>query len=94
MIRGFHNKGTEARFNRKLSKKFPSDIQRTALRKLIILDSAESLNDLQLPPSNRLEKLLGDRKGQYSIRINERRRICFKWLRRDAYDVEIVDYHD
>jgi proteic killer suppression protein len=94
MIRGFHNKETEALFNRKLSKKFPSDIQRTALRKLIILDSAESLNDLQLPPSNRLEKLLGDRKGQYSIRINERWRICFKWFRRDAYDVEIVDYHD
>ena len=94
MIRSFHNKETESLFNRILSKKYPSDIQRTALRKLIILDSAESLIDLKAPPSNRLEKLLGDRKGQCSIRINERWRICFKWFRRDAYDVEIVDYHD
>lgn len=94
MIRSFLCKETEALFNRSLSRKFPSDIQPTALRKLIILDSAESLIDLKVPPSNRLEKLLGDRKGQYSIRINERWRICFKWFRRDAYDVEIVDYHD
>ena len=93
MIRSFLCKETEALFNREFSRKFPSDIQRTALRKLIILDSAESLIDLKVPHSNRLEKLLGDRKRQYSIRINEQWRICFKWFRRDAYDVEIVDYH-
>ena len=94
MIRSFLCKETEALFNRNLSRKFPPDIQRTALRKLVILDSAESLMDLKIPPSNRLEKLVGDRKGQYSIRITERWRICFKWFRGDAYDVEIVDYHD
>ncbi|MFC2161811.1 type II toxin-antitoxin system RelE/ParE family toxin [Acidobacteriota bacterium] len=94
MIRSFLNKETETLFNREFVRKLPVDIQRAALRKLIILDSAESLRDLKVPPSNRLEKLLGDRKGQYSIRINERWRICFKWFRRDAYDVEIVDYHD
>jgi len=93
MIRSFLCKETEILFNRSFSRKFPFDIRRTALRKLIILDAAESLTDLNTPPSNRLEKLLGDRKGQYSIRINERWRICFRWFRRDAYDVEIVDYH-
>ena len=94
MIRSFLCKETEALFNRNLSRKFRPDIQRTALRKLIILDSAESLMDIKTPPSNRLEKLVGDRKEQYSIRITERWRICFKWFRGDAYDVEIVDYHD
>ncbi len=93
MIQSFLCKETEALFNRFFTRKLPSDIHRTALRKLIILDSAESLIDLRVPPSNRLEKLLGDRKGQYSIRINERWRICFKWFRQDAYDVEIIDYH-
>ncbi len=93
MIQGFLCKETEALFNRNFTRKVPVDIQRTALRKLIILDSAESLIDLKVPPSNRLEKLLGDRKGQYSIRINERWRICFKWFHQDAYDVEIIDYH-
>jgi len=93
MIQSFLCKETEALFNRFFTRKLPSDIHRTALRKLIILDSAESLIDLKVPPSNRLEKLLGDRKGQYSIRINERWRICFKWFRQDAYDVEIIDYH-
>jgi proteic killer suppression protein len=66
---------------------------RTALRKLVILDSAETLFDLLIPPSNRLEKLSGDRQGQYSIRINEQWRICFKWQKGDAYEVEITDYH-
>lgn len=63
------------------------------MRKLLILDAAESLSDLKIPPSNRLEKLLGDRKEQYSIRINERWRICFRWVDGDAHDVEILDYH-
>lgn len=93
MIQSFLCKETEALFNRFFTRKLPSDIHRTALRKLIILDSAESLIDLRVPPSNRLEKLLGDRKGHYSIRINERWRICFKWFHQDAYDVEIIDYH-
>jgi len=93
MIRSFKNKETEALFYRNFTRKPPIDIHRIALRKLIILDSAESLMDLKVPPSNRLEKLLGDRKGQHSIHINERWRICFRWFRRDAYDVEIVDYH-
>ncbi len=93
MIQGFLCKETEALFNRIFTRKIPLDIHRAALRKLIILDSAESLIDLRVPPLNRLEKLLGDRKGQYSIRINERWRICFKWFHQDAYDVKIIDYH-
>jgi len=93
MIQSFRCRETERIFNRQISRKFPSEIHRTALRKLLILDAAESLNDLKVPPSNRLEKLMGDRKGQYSIRINERWRICFRWVRGDAHDVEILDYH-
>lgn len=80
-------------FNREFSRKLPQDIQRVARRKLEILDAAEVLQDLQIPPSNRLEKLSGDRKGQYSIRINDQWRICFEWQRGDAYNVEIADYH-
>ncbi len=71
----------------------PTQILRPALRKLLILDAAESLEDLRIPPGNRLEKLKGDRKGQYSIRINDQWRICFVWLDGDAYEVEICDYH-
>ena len=68
-------------------------IQRVAFRKLAILDAADVLPDLRVPPGNRLEKLAGRRAGQYSIRINDQWRICFVWRRGDAYDVEIVDYH-
>ncbi len=93
MIRDFRCKETEKIFNRQFSRKFPSDIQRTALRKLALLDAAESLDDLKIPPSNRLEKLTGDRKGQYSIRINDQWRICFVWFHGDAQEVEIKDYH-
>ena len=93
MIRSFCSKETERLFNRSTTQRLPSDIKRTAQRKLVILDSAEPLTDLQIPPSNRLEKLSGDRLGQYSIRINDQWRICFKWYRGDAYDVEITDYH-
>ena len=93
MIKSFHCRETHALFNRNKSKRLPSDIQRIALRRLIILDSAEALADLRIPPSNRLEKLRGERKGQYSIRINDRWRICFRWHQGDAYDVEIIDYH-
>jgi proteic killer suppression protein len=93
MIRSFKCKETEKIFKRIFSKKFPSDIQRVALRKLRMLNSAIIINDLKVPPSNRLESLKGDRQGQYSIRINEQWRICFKWSKKDAFEVEIVDYH-
>lgn len=76
------------------SSEYPSDIQKTSLRKLLILDAATSINDLRVPPGNRLEKLVGDRVGQYSIRINDKWRICFVWTdENNATDVEIVDYH-
>lgn len=93
MIRSFADKETEKIFGREFSRKLPNDIQRIARRKLEILDAAESLNDLRVPPSNRLEKLLGTRTGQNSIRINDQWRICFEWREQDAYAVEIVDYH-
>nr|WP_241893529.1 type II toxin-antitoxin system RelE/ParE family toxin [Magnetofaba australis] len=73
--------------------KAPATIKQTALRKLKMLDSAGDLNDLRIPPANRLEALSGDRQGQHSIRINQQWRICFCWRNGDAYDVEIVDYH-
>jgi proteic killer suppression protein len=92
MIRGFRCPETERVFERLPSRKF-ANIQRNALRKLLILDAAESLDDLRIPPGNRLEKLSGDRRGQYSIRITGRWRICFRWENGDLYDVEIVDYH-
>jgi len=69
------------------------EIRRNALRKLLLLDASERLEDLKMPPGNRLEKLTGDRQGQHSIRINDQWRICFRWHRGDAYDVEITDYH-
>lgn len=72
---------------------FPSAICRSALRKLLVIDAAESLEDLRVPPGNRLEKLRGDRAGQHSIRVNDQWRICFRWGSGDAYDVELVDYH-
>jgi len=71
----------------------PSDIQQVALRKLRMLHRAETLQDLRIPPANRLERLVGDREGQYSIRVNDRWRICFAWQDGEASDVEIVDYH-
>lgn len=80
-------------FRREASRKLPSALQRQAQRKLVILDGAETLQDLRIPPGNRLEKLRGDREGQYSIRINDQWRICFKWSEGDADDVEIADYH-
>ena len=93
MIRSFADTETEKLFNRRFSRKLPPDIQQSARRKLEILNVAEVLEDLRVPPGNRLEKLVGDRAGQYSIRINQRWRICFEWRRGDAHEVEIVDYH-
>ena len=94
MIKTFKCKETEKIFNGKFSKKLPHDIQGRALIKLHSLDIAEDIKDLLIPPSNKLEQLSGDRKGQYSIRINDQCRVCFSWVDNNAYDVEIVDYHD
>jgi len=93
VIRSFGDRDTERLFNRERIRRLPADLQRVALRKLVLLDAATNLHDLRIPPANRLEKLAGNRLGQYSIRINDRWRICFRWVGADAYDVEIVDYH-
>lgn len=93
MIRSFKCKETRKIYLRRRSRKLPQDIQQVALRKLRMLNRAVTLNDLRVPPANRLEKLQGDRAGQYSIRINERYRICFDWEEGNADNVEIVDYH-
>ena len=93
VIKSFKDRETQQIFTRQRSRRLPSDIQQVALRKLRMLNNAHALNDLQVPPANRLEKLEGDRVGQYSIRINDRWRVCFAWRDGDAYDVEIVDYH-
>ena len=93
MIRSFRDKDTEAVAERRHIRKFSRDIQRRAQRKLMILNNATSLNDLRVPPGNRLEALAGDRSGQHSIRVNDQWRICFVWEDDDAYAVEIVDYH-
>ena len=93
MIRSFRDKGTEKVFLRERSLKLPLEIQRVAQRKLLMLEAAESVEDLRIPPANRLEKLAGDRKGEYSIRINDQWRVCFRWRGGDAHDVQITDYH-
>jgi proteic killer suppression protein len=93
MIRSFRGSETEKVYRRQHSHELPQDIQRVAMRKLWVLDAATDLKELRAPPSNRLEALRGDRKGQHSIRINLQWRICFRWRSGDAYDVEIVDYH-
>ena len=93
MIRGFRDRDTERLFSRQRVRKLGSDLQRVALRKLRQLDAATVLEDLRVPPGNHLEKLTGDRVGQHSIRLNDRWRICFRWDKGDASDVEIVDYH-
>jgi len=93
MIVSFRCSETEKIFNRKFSKKLPEAIQATALRKLWQIDAAVTLKDLRIPPNNHLESLKGDRNGQYSIRINQQFRICFRWFSNSATDVEIVDYH-
>jgi toxin HigB-1 len=89
MIKTFRDTETEKIFRRKL---LPT-IQQTDLRKLRMLNNAVTLEDLRIPPANRLEKLSGDRTGQYSIRVNNQWRLCFNWRDNNAYDVEIVDYH-
>ncbi len=93
MIKGFADKETEKLWNRARSKAVPANLQRGALRKLTQLNNAEDLNDLRIPPGNKLEKLSGERAGRHSIRVNIQYRVCFVWEAGDAYDVEIVDYH-
>ncbi|MHB0915204.1 MAG: type II toxin-antitoxin system RelE/ParE family toxin [Thermoleophilia bacterium] len=93
MIKSFKSREAEKIYQGRFSKKLPRDIQRLATRKLEILSAAGELHSLRIPPSNRLEKLKGQRMGQHSIRINDQWRICFVWKSGDAYDVEIIDYH-
>ena len=93
MIRGFRDPATQQLFHGFVSRKLPPHLDGVGRRKLIMLDAAEDLNDLRAPPGNRLERLTGNRAGEYSIRINDQWRICFRWDRGEAYDVEIVDYH-
>lgn len=93
MLRSFRDKDTEQVWQRKQVRKLDEGTQRTALRKLLILDAADAIGDLRVPPGNRLEKLKGDRSGFYSIRINQQWRICFSWTEAGPEDVEIVDYH-
>lgn len=93
MIKDFKDSATEQLFLRQPTKKIPYPIQRSALRKLLMLHAAVDVRDLFIPPGNRLEMLRGDRQGQYSIRINQQWRVCFHWEAGHAYNVEITDYH-
>ena len=93
MIKSFACKETERIFSRASSRKLPVDMQSIALRKLLMLHAVIYIQELRIPPSNKLEKLSGNRRGQYSIRINKQWRICFVWQNNAAYKVEIVDYH-
>lgn len=93
MIRSFNDKEVELIWLGIASRRLPSDIQQVARRKLRMLNAAASLDDLRVPPANRLEALKGGRKGQFSIRINDQWRICFRWSEGDVHGVEIVDYH-
>ena len=93
MIKSFADAETEKVYRQIFSKKLPQSIQRVALRKLIMIDNTGCLEDLRVPPANHLEALQGDRKGQFSIRINDQYRICFSVHGCDFFQVEIVDYH-
>ncbi|MCL2017791.1 MAG: type II toxin-antitoxin system RelE/ParE family toxin [Alphaproteobacteria bacterium] len=93
MVKSFKCKETQKIYDGIVSKKFPHDIQSRARRRLDFLDAAENIEDLRIPPSNNLEKLSGDRAGQYSIRINDKWRVCFEWKDGEVENVEIVDYH-
>lgn len=93
VLRSFADKDTERVWRRERSRRLDHHTQRAALRKLLILDAADVLDDLRVPPGNRLEKLRGDRSGQYSVRVNQQWRICFRWTSAGPADVEIVDYH-
>lgn len=93
MIKSFADRKTLRLFGREHVQRFPRHLHRAKLRKLVALDAAATLEDLRIPPGNRLERLKGRRLGQHSIRVNDQWRVCFKWKDGDAFDVEIVDYH-
>ena len=93
VIESIGDKDTERIWRREFVKRLPNDVQRLAYRKLVVTHRSKDLTDLRVPPGNMLEALSGDRNGQYSIRINRQWRICFRWTRGVASDVEIVDYH-
>lgn len=93
MIKGFRGRETERVWRGEVSRRLPPDVQRVARRKLRMLNNARTLDDLRVPPANRLERLKGRRGGQHSIRVNDQWRVCFVWARGNAHDVEIVDYH-
>jgi toxin HigB-1 len=93
VIRSIRDRDAERLFERQPVRKLGKDVQRVGLRKLRMLDAAMDIRDLRVPPGNRLERLRGDRAGQYSIRINDQWRICFRRHEGNAYEVEIVDYH-
>ncbi|MGB5162442.1 MAG: type II toxin-antitoxin system RelE/ParE family toxin [Thermoanaerobaculia bacterium] len=94
MIKSFAGGDSERVFRGKRARGLPGSIRKRALRKLLILNAAEAVREFRVPPGNRLEKLKGDRAGQYSIRINDQWRVCFSWRSGNAYEVEITDYHD
>jgi len=93
VILSFRDSDTEKIFKRVYCRKYAAELQKTALRKLLLIHGSTDVNDLRVPPGNRLEALKDDRKGQYSIRINDQFRICFEWKNGNAFNVEIVDYH-
>jgi len=93
VIKSFRSAETERIWHGEFSRRLPHDIQAVALRKLRLLNNAQRLSDLRIPPNNRLEALVGSRKGQYSIRVNDQWRVCFRWSEGGPFDVEIVDYH-
>lgn len=93
MIKSFADKETQRLFRGRKSKAVPTELRERALSKLLVLNAATNVEDLRAPPGNRLEKLRGDREGQWSIRVNRQYRVCFSWIGADAHDVEITDYH-
>lgn len=93
MIKSFKSQEAEKIYSREGSNKLPKDMQPVALRKLRMINNAKTLNDLRIPPANRLEKLKGNREGQHGIRINDQWRICFIWRGEDAHEIDITDYH-
>ena len=93
MIRSFRDKDTEAIWQRRYVKKLSPELSRLTYNRLVLINAAENINDLRVPPGNRLEKLSGNRAGQYSVRVNDQWRVCFIWSASGAANVELVDYH-
>lgn len=93
MLQSFSDEDSRRVWLRERVRKFHPDVQKAALRKLVLMDAAETLSDLRIPPGNRLERLAGDRRGQHSIRVNDQWRICFRWTKAGPEDISITDYH-